>query len=118
MDLILERIQLRRPLRTLERWRLIRAQSRPDRVARQASPAHQLLDRNPPHEMLPPQLGPLLHVQHASSWPSFNTNETRLTITPDASATIQRGQISTGEGGSVSHRRRQSFMKSNPGWPK
>ncbi|MGZ6576615.1 MAG: hypothetical protein ACXVHJ_37255, partial [Solirubrobacteraceae bacterium] len=48
----------------------------------------------PPHEMLPPQLGPLLHVQHTSSWPSLNTNETRLTITPDASATIQGGQIS------------------------
>ena len=57
--------------------------------------------------MLPPQLGPPLHVKHASSWPSINTNEARLTITPDASATVQGGQISTGEGGSVSHRRRQ-----------
>src|SRR5512135_1416979 len=114
MDLILERIQLRRPLRTLERWRLIRAQSRPDRVARQASPAHQLLDRNPPHEILPPQLGPLPHVQHASSWPSLNTNETRLTITPDASATIQGGQISTGKRGSVSHRRRQQMRRALP----
>ena len=107
VDLVLERVELRRPLRTLERRRQIRPQRPLDRVPRQPRPAHQLLDRHPAHEMLPPQLRPPLHVKHASSWPSINTNEARLTITPDASATIPGGQISTGEGGSVSHRRRQ-----------
>ena len=61
-DLHLERVELRRPLRTAKTWRGIRAQRHPDRVASQPSAAHQLLDRHPANEVLPAQLCPPLHV--------------------------------------------------------
>ena len=58
VDLVLERIQLRRPHRHPEHRRLSRPQRRPDRVPRQPGPAHQLLDRqrrarNAPGEVRP-----------------------------------------------------------------
>src|ERR1019366_9817760 len=71
--------------------------------------AHQLLDRDPANEMLPPQLGPPFHVNHCLLLALDLDDRARLTSTPDASATAQGGQISTGEGGSVSHRRGQKF---------
>jgi hypothetical protein len=61
-------------------------------------PPRQLLGRNPVREMLPIQLGPLIHLQDASSLPSNRHDQARLTITPIACALIQ---------GSVSHQRRQ-----------
>jgi len=73
VDLVLERIKLRRPLRTPEHRRLIGPQRRPNRVTRQPRPPDQLLNPNTAHEMLTAQLSPPLHVQHASSWPSNTT---------------------------------------------
>src|ERR1700677_790056 len=75
MDLFLERVELRRTLRTTKPRRSIRSQRRPDRVARQTRATHQLLDRDPANEVLPAQLGPLLHVQHTPSPGLDNTIE-------------------------------------------
>ncbi len=75
VDLFLERVELRRPLRTTKPRRRLRSQRRADRVARQTRAAHQLLDRDPANEVLPAQLGPLLHVQHAPSPGLDNTIE-------------------------------------------
>ena len=95
VDLVLGRIQLRRPLRHPELSRLLGPQRRPDRVSRQPRPADQLLDRHTANQMLPAKLSPLLHVQHAFLPASINNTEPRLTITPDASAHIHGwGQIS------------------------
>jgi hypothetical protein len=80
-----------RPLRDRERSRHIRPQRRPDRVPRQPRAPDQLLDRNAPHEMLPPQLRPALHVQHAFLPASINTTEpgSRSPRTPPP--TVPRG---------------------------
>src|SRR5271154_1524860 len=102
MNLVLERVQLRRPHQTLEARRLRRAQRRPDRVARQPRPTHQLLDRDPTNEMLPPQLSPPLHVKHRLLLALDLNDRARLTPTPDASAT-------TREGSNLNRRRRVSF---------
>jgi hypothetical protein len=67
MDLLLERIQLRRRRRPLIPRRDLRSQRQPHRVARKARPPRQLLDRDPTNEMLPAQLRPALHVQHDPS---------------------------------------------------
>ena len=75
VDLVLERIQLRRPLRHPENRRVGRPQRRPNRVPRQPRPAHQLLDRHAANEMLPAQFGPALHVQHAFLPASINKTE-------------------------------------------
>ncbi len=107
VNLLLERVELRRTLNNAKRRRAIRTQRSPDRVARQPGATHQLLDRHPTNEMLPTQLGPTLHVQHDPSPGLDNNDRTRLHATPDASATAQQGQFSTGEEGSVSHRHRQ-----------
>jgi hypothetical protein len=90
-DLRLERVQLRRPLRTPKCRRLARAQRHPDRVARQPRTAHQLLDRDPTNEVLPAQLGPALHLEHVLPLALDLDDRARLTTTPDASATIQAG---------------------------
>ena len=52
--------------------------------------------------MLPAQLGPALHVEHVLPLALDLDDQARLTTTPDASATIQRGQFSIGEGGQFS----------------
>src|SRR6202041_1278899 len=70
-----ERVGRRPPLRTTKPRRRLRSQRRADRVARQTRAAHQLLDRDPANEVLPAQLGPLLHVQHAPSPGLDNTIE-------------------------------------------
>src|SRR5579884_169333 len=75
VNLLLERVELRRPPRATKLRRSIRPQRGADRVARQSRAPDQLLDRHPTNEMLPAQLGPALHVQHASSWHSINTIE-------------------------------------------
>jgi hypothetical protein len=107
VDLLLERVELRRTLNNAKRRRAIRTQRSPDRIARQPGATHQLLDRHTTNEMLPTQLGPTLHVQHDPSPGLDNNDRARLHATPDTSATIPKGQISTGEEGSVSHRHRQ-----------
>src|SRR6202034_151476 len=58
--------------------------------------------RHPTNEMLPAQLGPLLHVQHTPSPDLGDINRARLTSTPDASATAQGGS-------NLNRRRRVSF---------
>jgi hypothetical protein len=60
------------------------------------------------HEVLPAQLCPPLHVQHAPSPGLGNSNRTRLTRPRAPPPPPQRGQISTGEEGSVSHRHGQA----------
>jgi hypothetical protein len=106
VDLVLERIQLRRPLRTPKRRRLRRAQRRADPVPANrvrltssliGTPRTKCSRRNSAQ-------------RSTSSTPSSRLDRhdrARVDITLDASATIQGGQISTGEGGSVSHRCRQ-----------
>jgi len=109
VDLVPERIELRRPLRTPKRRRRIRPQRRRDRVPRQPVPPNYLLARTPrtkcsrrsaarrsTSNTLPPALD-----QH---------DRARLTITPDASAHIQGGQNSTGEEGSVSRRHHATYI--------
>ena len=113
-DLLLERVELRRPLRTAKTRRGIRAQRHPDRVASQPSAAHQLLDRHPANEVLPAQLCPPLHVQHAPSPGLGNSDRTRLTRPRAPPPPPQRGQISTGEEGSVSHRHGQTGVSHSP----
>src|ERR1700684_2929178 len=61
----------------------------------------------PANEMLPAQLGPLLHVQHAPSPGLDNTIEPGSPTPRTPPPPPEGGQISTGEEGSVSHRRRQ-----------
>ncbi len=67
VDLLLERIEFRWPRWALIARRMIRAKSTTHPVAIDAITAHQLLDPHAPHEMLPAQLGPALHVQHIPS---------------------------------------------------
>jgi hypothetical protein len=75
VNLVLERLKLRRPLRDAKDRRLVRPQRRPDRVPRQPSPPNQLPDRHATNELLPPKFSPTLHVQHASSWHSITMTE-------------------------------------------
>ena len=75
MDLILERLQLRRSLRHREHRRPIRPQRNPNRLPRRPCAANQLLDRHTTNEMLPTKFGPTLHVQHASTWHSIAMTE-------------------------------------------
>jgi hypothetical protein len=67
VDLVHERLELRRLRRALITRRPIRAQRTPDRVAIDSITPRQLLDRHPANEMLAPQLGPPLHLQHTPS---------------------------------------------------
>src|SRR4051812_30670284 len=69
MDLVLERIELRSRRRPAIDRRRIGPQRPTDRIAIDAKPPRQLLDRHPADEVLAPQLGPPLHVQHPSSRP-------------------------------------------------
>ena len=66
VDLVLERIQLRARRRAPITRLLARTQRRAHRVVRQARPARQFLDRDIADEVLAPQLGLPLHVQHPS----------------------------------------------------
>src|SRR3954470_24297464 len=69
MDLVLERIELRSRRRPAIDRRRIGPHRPTDRIAIDAKPPRQLLDRHPADEVLAPQLGPPLHVQHPSSRP-------------------------------------------------
>jgi hypothetical protein len=81
VDLVLERIKLRRSLRTAEpRWHA-RAPRRPHRVARQPRPARQLPDRHTAHEMraaAPPNAPRPARLLLAS----VDTDRASLTTTP------------------------------------
>jgi hypothetical protein len=81
VDLVLERIELRARRRTLILRRHRRTQRRPDRVARQARPPHQLVDRDATHEVLPAQFGPPLHTDQPLSPPLTST--VRSSESPD-----------------------------------
>ena len=109
MDLVLERVELRRPLRTPKHRRLARAQRHPDRVARQPRAAHQLLDRDTTNEVLPAQLGPALHLKHDPSPGLDDNNRARLTTPPDTSATAQAGS-------NLNRRRGVSFPPAPTPW--
>jgi hypothetical protein len=64
LDLLLEGIELGGPRPSLIARRLLGAQRRSHRVASQARPSRDLLDRDPVDHVHPPDLRPLLHVQH------------------------------------------------------
>src|SRR5438552_5443011 len=98
VDLLLEGIELGRPPLTLIARRLIGAQSAADRVAADPMAAHEILDRHATHEVLPSQLGPALHVQHAPSPGLGDSDRARLPrpLTPPPRAS----------GGSIFNRRR------------
>ncbi len=106
VDLLLKRVKLRRTHRTTKTRRCLRPQRRADRFARQTRAPHQLLDRDPANEMLPAQLGPLLHVHHTPSPGLDNTIEPGSPDPRTPPPPPERGQIPTGEEGSVSRRRR------------
>src|SRR5215218_2672864 len=108
VDLVLERIQLRRRRRPPIIRRRRCPQRCPDRVARHPRPPRKLPDRNAADEVLATQLSPALHVQQAPSTPNS------ITKTKPGSPAIRTpppppegGQLSTGGGGSVFTRRRQ-----------
>ena len=69
MDLVLERIELRPRRRAGIARRHRRTHGRSDRIARQARPPGELLDRNAAHEVLPAQLGPPLHINQPLTAP-------------------------------------------------
>jgi hypothetical protein len=108
MDLGLERIELRARRRAAIGRRRIGAQRRPHRVARQPRAPDQLLDRDAPDEVLAPQLGPPLHVQHPFLPASTTMIEPGSTACRTPPPNARGGQISTGGRGSVFNRRRQS----------
>ena len=103
VNLVLERIELRRPRRTPRPRRLARAQRHPNRVARQPRPAHQLPDPHATNEVLPAQLSPTLHLKHILLRALDPDDRPRLTTAPYASDAIQgiksqpanTGQVST-----------------------
>jgi hypothetical protein len=98
MDLVLERIELRRPLRTPKRRG--RSERSAERIVLRASPVRRTssLIETPRNEMLPAQLGPAPHVQHALLPVSIAMTPTPRTPPPPPKG----GQISTGEGGQFS----------------
>lgn len=105
LDLGLEGVELGGPRRPLIAWRSIGAPRRADRVAGQAGAPADLLDRDPVDRVHPPDLRPLLHVQHAFL-PARPLRSDRVCAHPDALAAVGRGgQFSTGERGSVFRRR-------------
>jgi hypothetical protein len=100
VDLVLERIQLRRYRRPLIPRRLRRTHRASDRVPIDPITPRELLDPNPTNEMLPPKLGPTLHVKHTLLPGSINKNRASVNRPPDASTTaLNRGASSTGGGG-------------------
>jgi hypothetical protein len=102
VDLLLERVKLRQTLRATKPRRRLRSQRRANGVTRQTRAAHQLLDRDPTNEVLPAQLSPLLHVQHAPSPGLDNTIE--------PGSPTPRTPPPTAQGGSnLNRRRRVSF---------
>jgi hypothetical protein len=64
VDLLAERIQLRRPRPPPIPWRLSRTQRPPDRVTAVTGAPDDLLDRQPLHEIQAADLRPLLHPDH------------------------------------------------------
>jgi hypothetical protein len=106
VDLLTERIKLRRPRRPPIPRRLRRAQRPPDRVAAVAGTPRDLLDRQPPHEIRAADLRPLLHPDH--NLLLARTASTERGLRPDRTAPHPppAGQLSTGVRGSVLNRRR------------
>src|SRR4051794_20149440 len=74
-----------------------------------APPARDLLDRHAEHEMHPPDLRPLLHLDHRP--PPDSTNKPGSTPTRTPRATAPGGENSTGTRGWVFRRRRQSAAR-------
>jgi hypothetical protein len=103
VDLTLERIELRGPSRPSVARRLISPQRAPDGVAIDPVAPRQLLDRHPANEVLPAQLGPPLHVQHAPS-PGLDRSRPSQAHQPRGRPRPrpQRGAFSTGGGGEFS----------------
>jgi len=64
VNLVLERVELRLAQAAAIRRRRLASQRPPDRVARHARPARQLLDRHAEHEVLTTKLSPPLHTNH------------------------------------------------------
>src|SRR5437899_2152089 len=106
MDLVAERVKLGRPRRPPVPRRPSRAQRAPDRVAAVAGAPHDLLDRQPLHEVQATDLGPLLHPDHTPLLAPNATTKRGSPPTRTAPAAPPGGQLSTGVRGSVLNRRR------------
>jgi hypothetical protein len=103
VHLLLERIELRRALRTAKRGRLARAQRHPGTCCAPARCGASALDQDPTHEVLPARLCPALHVEQALLLAPDPDDRARLTTTPDASAPSEaRGQSQSAKGGQFS----------------
>jgi len=107
LDLLLEGVELRWPRPALiARW-LLGANRRSDCVSCQPGPPGDLLDRDPVNHVNPPDLRPLLHVDHAFL-PARPLRSSRGSASPRTlSPPSAGGQFSTGERGSVFRRRLQ-----------
>jgi len=105
LDLLLEGIELGGPRPSLIARRLLGAQRRSHRVASQARPSRDLLDRDPVDHVHPPDLRPLLHVQHTLPPGSASLVKSGSGSPRTLSPPLAGGQYSTGERGSVFRRR-------------
>ena len=86
MDLVLERIELRRRRRPPIDRRRIRPQRPAHRVAIDPVAPRELLDRHAADEMLAAQLSPALHVQHPFLPASITVDQARVRTHPDDDA--------------------------------
>ncbi len=106
VDLLAERVQLRRPQPPPIPGRLSRAQRPPDRVTAVAGAPDDLLDRQPLHKIQAADLRPLLHPDHNLLLARHVTTQRGSRPPRTAPRAPPRGQLSTGVRGSVSNRRR------------
>jgi hypothetical protein len=98
VDLVLERIELRRPRRALIARRALAPQRTTDRVAVMAGAPDDLADRETLDLLHPPDLRPAPHLEHDLP-PRQPQDLARLGITPDETDDPQVGAISTGPAG-------------------
>src|SRR3954451_1069615 len=105
-----------RPDTALIARRLVRSQGPADRVEPQPGAALQLTDRDAPNEMQPPQLIPLLHADHVSSWPRPHRSSEAQTA-PDATSTSRPGSTFNRSAGSAFSRNQHSEVLAAGGLP-
>jgi hypothetical protein len=91
VDLVLERIELRRPRRPLIDRRRRGAQRPTDRLPMQPRSPADLPDRQPLDEPHPTDLRPLLHADHPSSPRSVDKDRARVRTQPDSTHALPGG---------------------------
>jgi hypothetical protein len=100
VDLVLERLQLRRPRRSHITRRFRRAQRPPNRITVTPGTPGDLLDRQPADEVHPPYLRPLLHLDQRPPPRPLDTRASEASAPPGHDApTPEGGEISTGAPG-------------------